>query len=97
MLITNVTLNDFYNAFIEYNRTEAFSAYGLNALYDLLEDCSQDMPINLDVIGLCCEFSEYENPQDALLNYDHIETLEELKDHTLVLELENGGIILQDF
>ena len=97
MIISNVTLNNFRDEFAACNRANQFSYEGLGALYELLEDCSQDMPIELDVIALCCEFTEYDKVEDALANYDRIDTLEELHDHTLVLELDNGGLVLQDF
>ena len=97
MIISNVTLTDFRNEFTAYNRAEQFSYEGLDALYELLEDCSQDMPIELDVIALCCDFTEYSDLAEALGNYDRMTSLEDLHDNTLVLELDNGGLILQNF
>ena len=97
MIISKVTLNDFYNAFIDSRRTEQFTPYGLDAIYNLMEELSKDVDIELNVFALCCKFSEYEKAEDAVANYDHINTLEELKAHTLVVELENGGLILKNF
>ena len=97
MIISKVNLNDFYNAFIDSRNTEQFTPYGLDALYNLLEESSKDVDIELNVFALCSKFSEYEKAEDAVANYDNVNTLEELKDRTLVLELDNGGVVLQDF
>lgn len=97
MIISNVTLTDFRDEFAACNRANQFSYEGLGALYELLEDCSQDMPIELDVIALCCDFTEYSDLAEALGNYDRMTSLEDLHDNTLVLELDNGGLVLQNF
>lgn len=97
MIISNVTLNNFRDEFTACNRADQFSYEGLDALYELLEDFSQDMPIELDVIALCCDFTEYSDLSEALGNYNSMASLEDLHDNTLVLELDNGGLILQNF
>lgn len=93
-------------------RKDQFSSNGLTALYNYLEevfDESTEYEYDLDVIGLCCEFTEYDNALDAGLNYNgllNVESLTEeekernalefLRDNTLVITFE-GGIIIQDF
>ena len=55
-----VTESDFRDAF-QAIRPDNFSYEGLGALYDYLENLSEDIgdDIELDVIALCCDFTEY--------------------------------------
>jgi hypothetical protein len=59
-IIKTVDLDDFRQAFRDYNRSDNFSHEGLEVLFDHLEDLSFDLgePVELDVITLCCGYSE---------------------------------------
>jgi hypothetical protein len=59
-IVKTVNLHDFRQAFRDYNRADNFSHEGLEVLFDYLEGFSEDLgePIELDVIALCCEYSE---------------------------------------
>ena len=95
----------------EYSFTEAFrqlrpdnfSYEGQKALYEYLDDLSEDIgsPIELDVISICCDYSEYESFKAFKEDYDntHIyEDIEDLREHTTVLEIENTGrLIIRNF
>lgn len=52
---TTVNIYDFRDAFKNRNR-DNFSYEGYELLFDYLEDIDPDM--ELDVIGICCDFSE---------------------------------------
>ena len=56
-----VTRSGFAQAFHNANRGDNFSHAGLDALYDYLTDLERDTgeDYELDVIALCCDFSEY--------------------------------------
>ncbi len=56
-----VTLHDFRSAFQKI-RPDNFSYSGLEVLFDYLEECEQDTgeDYELDVVALCCDFSEIE-------------------------------------
>ena len=56
-----------------------------------------DKPYELDVIAICCEFTEYASLDEVKDNYGDGLTLDEVYDNTTVLELANGGYILQDY
>lgn len=60
---------DFRRAFNDHDR-ENFSYDGLNILFDYLEDLEQDCgeEYELDVIALCCEFTEA-TAKDIASNY----------------------------
>jgi hypothetical protein len=85
---------EFVDEFINYDRNY-FTLEGYEALYNYLsDDYEDDLP--LDVIGIVCEFTEYENFKQIKDDYD-IETLDDLRDITLVLDLESGGFVIQNF
>lgn len=52
--------NDFINEFKACNRMDNFSLNGLRILFESLEQTAIDceMSIEMDVIALCCEYSE---------------------------------------
>ena len=101
----------FADAFKSAGRQDQFSYAGLNALFGSLEEYEESTgeEIELDVIALCCDYSEHESalacvmdmgydflPAEDDLNGKEQETLEYLRDHTQVIEFE-GGIIIQNF
>lgn len=63
--------NDFINEFKAYNRQDNFSYKGLCILFESLEQTANDceMNIEMDVIALCCEYSE-DSIADIINNYD---------------------------
>lgn len=69
-IIKTVDLHDFREAFRACGRTEQFSHEGLEVLFNYLEDMSDstDEPLDLDVIGLCCGYSE-DTPEEIAEYY----------------------------
>ena len=57
---------DFVEAFDKANRKENFSRQGRQELYDYLLQWEEDLgeEIELDVIALCLEFTEYESVEE---------------------------------
>lgn len=96
---TTVTRHDFHDAFRRMNRQDEFSYAGLNALFEYLEEYEESTgeELELDVLALCCDYTEYRSLEEVSEHYDDIETLEDLRDRTSVIELENGGLIVQIF
>jgi len=90
-----INQNDFVDAF-QAIRPEKFSYDGLRALFSYLEDLDEqcDTETELDVIAICCDFTEYEDLEEIQGNYNDIESIENLQDHTTVIEF-SGGIIIQ--
>jgi len=55
---TTVSIHDFRTAFSQL-RPDNFTYEGLAVLFDYFEDCEQDgEEFELDVIAICCDFSE---------------------------------------
>jgi hypothetical protein len=99
MIIKTVNKYDFVNEFRAYER-ENFTREALRALFEHLEDYSRDTgeDFELDVIGLCCDFTEYESFEEIKEAYSNLEidSLDDLRERTAVIEFKYG-IVIQDF
>ena len=96
-MITKISKSDFRDAFHKMNRDANFSYDGLGALYDYLEEIDENM--ELDVIGLCCDFAEYENLAAFQDDYDaeDYETIEDIEKATQVIKIDDESFIIQQF
>ena len=76
----------FIQAFENYDRVNNFGYPGLRALFEYIEEYEEGCggQIELDVIALCCDFTQYDAIQEALEDYG-LETLEELEENTTVI------------
>jgi len=108
-MIKTIGLYEFRQAFIDYNRQDNFSYGGLGLLFDyfeMVEDVTGD-PIELDVIAICCDFSEdgYEEIADYYsidisgFNEDEsrTEVVEYLEENSFVVGVTDDSIIYQQF
>ncbi len=99
-IVKTIDLYEFRRAFSDYDRADQFSYEGLGALFEWLDELSADTdtPYELDVIGLCCEFTEYSDLAEIQETYSltDINSIEMLSFYTVVIEFD-GGIIIQDF
>lgn len=108
---TTVSQSDFHDAFRACDRLENFSYQGRNALFDYLEEYENDTgeEIELDVIGLCCDYSEYPSALEAAKDMSSFEpdpeqdeeeqeeeALAYLQDHTIVI-VHDEGVIVESF
>ena len=107
-----INLYQFRDAFRDYDRLDNFSYEGLEILFESLESFAEDTgtEMELDVIGLCCEFSEGV-PEDIAglysidlsdANGDELEertiVTDYLQDNTLYMgETSKGTLVYQDF
>lgn len=106
------TLNQesFIQAFEDMFRAKQFSRQGLIALFDYFEQYEQDTgeQLELDVIAICCEYSEdsYKDIADSYgLTLDsedsEAEQVQQVKDfletETIMVSEEDGLIVYQQF
>ena len=94
------TVNEwrFIDAFMKI-RPDNFTRSGLQALYDYFIELEDDMgeQIELDVIAICCEFSQYKDLQEIREAYNRVFIDYEMLSHyTQVIDFDDG-IIIQDF
>ena len=93
-----VSHNNFIDAFRAMDRVNNFGFDGLTTLFKHLEEYEEETneEIEFDVISLCCDYAQYDSLEDCLAEYDNIDTLEELEEHTIVIQYD-GGVIIQAF
>ena len=100
----------FVDSFRNAGRESQFSRSALFALFEYLEEyeSSTGEEIELDPIGICCEWAEYDTALDAAKEYDfepegdadddqrEESALKWLQNRTQVIEF-SGGIVIQQF
>ena len=94
-----IGLSQFRDAF--QIRKENFSYRGLEALFNYLEEYEESTgdEIELDVIGLCCEYTEYKNLVEFQNDYDadDFKTMEDIENTTTVIMIDEEAFIIQCF
>lgn len=98
-----VTSYQFVEAFRAAGRESQFSRPALFALFDYLESYEDDcgVELELDPVGICCEFAEHPSAISASKEYGQsfeteAEALEWLREQTQVVEFD-GGVVIQQF
>lgn len=97
-LYQKVSKSDFCQAFTLMGRKDQFSYEGRCALFEYLEGIAEDCnePIELDVIALCCEYSEYEDLDEYNKEYGtEYDSWDDVAEETTVIEHSNGAAIVQ--
>lgn len=92
-----VTESMFHDAFARMGRKDQFSYEGRAALYGHLTELAEDAgePVELDVIGLCCDFTEYESIEEY--NAEYGTDFDSWADvEGLAAEICNGGAIVHN-
>ena len=100
MLVKRINFSNFVEEFEKYNREYQFSYEGKKALFKYLSQLADDIgkPIEIDIIGLCCEFTQYENLQQFNDYYNlDLEDIEDIEHYTVVIPIDNESFIIQDF
>ena len=104
-LVKTLDKYDLQREFQAYDR-DYFSLEGYQALLDLFDECDYGKNTDLDVIAICCEFTEAD-PEDIRDDYSNIDRIAEAEDddelldalnyYTIAIPLDNGSILYQDF
>ena len=100
---TTVTSHQFVEAFRACGRETQFSRAALFALFEYLEEYENftGEEIELDPIGICCEWAEYSSAREAASEYgfeaeDDDEAEMWLGRKTTVVQFD-GGLVVQQF
>lgn len=79
MIVQTINENQFIDAFRTWDTyKDAFSYEGLKALYEELEEVSEyndSKTIELDVVAICCDYTEYENFKELQSDYPQYKSL----------------------
>lgn len=101
-----IYLSDFMEAFNDHECDDQFSPAALEALFEFFEELEDETGelVELDVIAICCDFTEYDSPQDCAEDmFLDVEGMEDkdiislLQEHTIVIPLKSGGIVIQNY
>ena len=95
-----ISESEFIDAFDRMNRSNNFTVEGRRALYQYLEEFASDTgeEYTLDVIAICCEFSEYESLKEFQKDYgDEYESLEDIENVTTVIRVDDETFIIIAF
>jgi len=85
--------SQFRDQFHQCGRGDQFSYEALGLLFDYLEDCGSD--VELDVVAICCEFSE-DTPESIAESFDiDLEGLSEGKAKQAVMDFlcDNTSVV----
>jgi hypothetical protein len=102
MIVQTINEHLFREAFKDKGRGDQFSYDGLGLLFDYLEQVSEDCEserIELDVIGLCCDFAEgtpEEIARDYAIDIDEV-TWYLQQNSVIVGETYEGTIVYRQF
>ena len=109
-----INFNDFVDEFNRFeDRKDQFSYHGKRALFEHVENYEEDTgkQIELDIVALCCEFTEFANLEEFQEVYhsnylrkgEEYDTIEAIEERTIVIPiLDNAGnkterFLIQDF
>jgi hypothetical protein len=92
-----VQFSDFCDRFRSYERNENFSYDAKKLLFNYLEEYEKDVgeEITLDIIGLCCEYSE--DALETVLEDYGLETFEELQENTWCVLVDENTVLYQNY
>lgn len=103
MLVKTVSFNDFLEEFEKHGRENQFSYEGKKALYNYLNELGEDLgePIELDVIAICCDFTEYSDLKEFNDDYSYsineVDSIDDIDYYTTLIKIDDERFIIQKF
>ena len=96
-----ITESQFINAFKSWDTYKnKFSYEGLKALFEWFEELENDIgeEMELDVVAICCDFTEYESLKEYNEDYDkEYEEIDEIADDTTLIKIDDERFIIQQY
>ena len=99
-----ISKNEFIEAFKRAGRGEQFSREALSEIFDWITSVEQDTgeETELDVVEVCCNWTEYETAGEAAQAYGLDSDNEEaalrcLSNATTVLECDGGSVVVLNY
>jgi len=94
MIIQTINLHEFRDAFKNYGRENQYTYDGLEVLFDYLDEFDTE----LDVIAICCDFTEDTIHNIAIIyGIEEHEVMDYLNDNYIVCGQTDTTIIYGDF
>lgn len=93
----SVNMHQFERAFVDMGREDQFSYEALQALFNYFEELENEgmEEIELDVIAICCDFTEYESEEELESAMDA--PIWRIEQDATVIELPSGGYVIQNY
>ena len=96
-----VTESTFIDAFKQSDtRKNQFSYEGLKALFEYFEEYedSTGEELEFDMIGICCDFVEYDSLKEYNDDYgNECEEIDEIADYTSLIKIDDERFIIQQY
>jgi|TARA_R100001463_G_C3403397_1_gene208258 hypothetical protein len=96
-----ITESTFIDAFKQSDtRKNQFSYEGLKALFEYLEEYedSTGEELEFDMIGICCEYTEYDSLKQYNDEYgNECEEIDEIADYTALIKIDDERFIIQQY
>lgn len=98
MIYQEITETAFIDAFrTSETRRNQFSYDALVELYHYYDGLGTDAnDINFDMVGICCDWTEYDTLKEALESYN-LKDLEALENMTTVFMLDNNKVLVCNY
>tara|TARA_R100001460_G_C3444910_1_gene163915 strand:- start:49 stop:351 length:303 start_codon:yes stop_codon:yes gene_type:complete len=96
-----ITESTFIDAFKQSDtRKNQFSYEGLKALFEYFEEYedSTGEELEFDMIGICCEYTEYDSLKQYNDEYgNECEEIDEIADYTALIKIDDERFIIQQY
>lgn len=95
-----ISKTEFVCCFSDYGRGDNFSVDGRDSLFDYLESLEENTgeEIELDVIAICCDFTEYDSLEDFNEAYNKdFESIDQIEEETTVIRINDKSFIIQNY
>lgn len=98
MVYKELTWFEFEKEFRDCGRENQFSYSALAAIYKYLDVLSDETgePYILDVIEICCNFTEYSSLKELQEDYPDIESLEDLESRTTYIPVNDDCFVIEN-
>ena len=94
-----INVYDFRDAFVGSQYKNKYSYNGLGALFDYLEEMeeSDGVEMELDVVGIACDWTEYESIEE--FNHDYNKEYSSMNqiDDTIIIPIDEYSFIAMNF
>jgi hypothetical protein len=101
-IVQTASFYDFHSAFMRAGREAQYSYKGLRGLYAYLEQLSEDLgePIELDVIAICCDYTEStfkSIADDYSIDLSECEDEDDIREAVLDYLHDNTSVVWSDY
>ena len=95
----SINMYDFERAFKNFER-DNFSYDGLKALFEYLEEYEEGTgeEVELDVIALCCDYTEYDSLKEYNDDYGtKYSEIDAIQNDTTLIKIDDNSFIIQQY